>query len=166
MRRTLTLTTLGLAALSILAGAGGCGSEALPDSRGAAVGGNASAGSAGRANTALGGRAGNANGGRGGKTSGNGFGDAGYGGCQDDCCGLDCNAPTCAPGLTMAHDFCEDYEQGTRCAEANQDPCNFGQSLICMGGEWQAQEALPAPCGGAGGQGGNAGDAGQGGARP
>jgi len=65
----------------------------------------------------------------------------------------------------MTGDFCEDYEEGEICADANQDPCNFGQSFVCSNGEWNGQEAFPAPCGGAGGQGGNGGDSGQGGAR-
>jgi hypothetical protein len=39
------------------------------------------------------------------------------------------------------------------CSDGGDDPCQFGQSIICFGGTWHQQEAFPAPCGGAGGQG-------------
>jgi hypothetical protein len=50
---------------------------------------------------------------------------------------------------------------GMICSDGADDPCQFGQSIVCVSGKWQHQEAFPAPCGGAGGQGsGGAGGAG------
>ena len=42
---------------------------------------------------------------------------------------------------------------GKICSDAGEDPCQFGQSIVCQSGKWWRQEAFPAPCGGAGGQG-------------
>jgi hypothetical protein len=51
--------------------------------------------------------------------------------------------------------------EGTTCSDGGDDPCQFGQSIVCQSGKWSRQEAFPAPCGGAGGQGsGGAGGAG------
>jgi hypothetical protein len=54
-------------------------------------------------------------------------------------------------------------EEGMVCGDGADDPCQFGQSIVCQAGEWQHQEAFPAPCGGAGGQ-ANGGASGAGGA--
>ena len=42
--------------------------------------------------------------------------------------------------------------EGMVCGDGNDDPCQFGQSIVCRGGQWLHQEAFPAPCGGAGGE--------------
>lgn len=50
--------------------------------------------------------------------------------------------------------------EGQLCSDGADDPCGFGNSLICFGGEWQRQEAFPSPCGGAGSGGAGGADAG------
>lgn len=42
-------------------------------------------------------------------------------------------------------------EEGRVCTDGAMGPCVFGNSLTCTNGTWWAQEAYPAPCGGAGG---------------
>jgi hypothetical protein len=54
-------------------------------------------------------------------------------------------------------------DEGMVCGDGADDPCQFGQSIVCQAGKWQHQEAFPAPCGGAGGQ-SNGGAGGAGGA--
>jgi hypothetical protein len=44
--------------------------------------------------------------------------------------------------------------EGKICSDGGSEPCQFGNSLRCLNGEWEWQESFPAPCGGAGGQGG------------
>jgi hypothetical protein len=43
-------------------------------------------------------------------------------------------------------------EDGMICSDGAEDPCQFGQTIVCQAGKWHHQEAFPAPCGGAGGQ--------------
>jgi hypothetical protein len=49
------------------------------------------------------------------------------------------------------------------CGDGSDNPCQFGQAILCFAGKWQHQESFPAPCGGAGGQ-ASGGAAGAGGA--
>jgi hypothetical protein len=54
---------------------------------------------------------------------------------------------------------CAGFAEGAICSDGASDPCQFGQSIRCVSGKWQRQEAFPAPCGdgGAGGNGGSGG---------
>ena len=66
-------------------------------------------------------------------------GAGGAGKCPADI--FDAEGTACAP-------------EGMICSDGADDPCQFGQSIVCLSGKWNRQEAFPAPCGGAGGQGG------------
>src|SRR4051812_44879473 len=107
---------------------------------GGAAGETTSTGGAGAEATAGGGGAaageGGAAAGAGGAAAGAG-GDGGAAECPADIFGAEGKA--CTP-------------QGMICSDGGGDPCQFGQSIICVSGKWQHQEAFPAPCGGAGGQ--------------
>jgi hypothetical protein len=94
----------------------------------------AGAGAAGETTTLAG--AGGAAAGAGGAAAGAG-GDGGAAQCPANIFGAEGKA--CAP-------------EGMICSDGADDPCQFGQSIVCVSGKWQHQEAFPAPCGGAGGQ--------------
>jgi hypothetical protein len=84
-------------------------------------------------------------------TGGAGGGDhaGGAGGAVDAACPSDISA---AEGTS-----CAAYANGMICSDGADDPCQFGQSIVCVAGKWQRQEAFPAPCGGAGGAAGGGG---------
>lgn len=54
---------------------------------------------------------------------------------------------------------CPASAEGAVCSDGGDNPCEFGQAIVCQDGKWWHQESFPAPCGGAGG-GGAAGAAG------
>ena len=63
-------------------------------------------------------------------------------------------APECPADLFTAEgEDCEAFGEGFICSDGGTDPCEFGNSIRCVAGIWERQEAFPAPCGGAGGGG-------------
>jgi hypothetical protein len=124
----------------------GAGGDLAQPGGGAGAGGDETTpGGVGAGGAAAG--AGGAAAGAGGALAGAG-GDGGEVGCPADI--FDAEGKACAP-------------EGMLCSDGADDPCQFGQSIVCVDGKWHHQEAFPAPCGGAGGQGGG-GAGGQGGA--
>lgn len=95
--------------------------------------------------------------------SGNHAGSGGTGG-VDHAGGAGGSADAACPSDIFAADgtSCAGYANGMICGDGADDPCQFGQSIICLAGKWQHQEAFPAPCGdgGAGGAAGAGGGAG------
>lgn len=102
----------------------------------------------GGAGGAGGAAAGGAAAGAGGAAAGAGGAAAGAGG--------EGGASQCPANILFADNTACSTE-GLRCSDGGNDPCQFGQSIVCQSGKWRRQEAFPAPCGGAGGAGGQAG---------
>ena len=104
-------------------------------------GSGASAGHAGAPGGAAGKAGSGAAGGRGGNAGAGGTGD----GCPAFIFGAE--GDPCSP-------------EGKICGDGANDPCEFGNAIVCTDGVWERQEAFPDPnCGGQGG----GGAAGQGG---
>jgi hypothetical protein len=111
-------------------------------------GGAAGTAGAGGDETTPGGAGAGAGGAAGGAAAGAGGAAAGEGGAGG---ALEC------PANIFAADGKACASEGMFCSDGGDDPCQFGQSIVCRSGKWRRQEAFPAPCGGAGGAGGQGG---------
>jgi hypothetical protein len=70
------------------------------------------------------------------------------------------------PSDFFAADGTECSNEGQLCSDGANDPCEFGNSLRCLDGVWERQEAFPAPCGQGGAGGAGSADAGGAGGAP
>jgi len=139
MKNLLVVASLAVGGLLLVA----CDSD--DDDKQPAANGGSNAGRGGTNDAGKGGR-----GGSGGSTAGSaGQTDVGgAGGGDGDAC----------PANLLAAEGTSCDEEDKWCSDGGDDPCQFGNSLKCQGGEWVRYEAFPDPSCGEGGAGGGGGD--------